>query len=171
MQVSRLKQSVIGCNELEKLVKELSPVRIIDTRDRDSYHEGHIPGAISMVWSDWSAPPPDHVDKKFSQPGWWGELSSELDFATRLSKLGLSSNERIIVYGDGPGTRGRDGRVAWMLLRSGAQDVSLLSGGWSDWVAGGRTVFSNTPSLKKGDFDFFNDKIRSISIDGLRGLS
>jgi thiosulfate/3-mercaptopyruvate sulfurtransferase len=40
-----------------------------------------------------------------------------------------------VVYADGQRSKGREARIAWMLLYLGARAVALLDGGWQGWLA------------------------------------
>lgn len=112
---------------------------IIDARRREEFLEGHIPGATWMGWEAWCMPPPGNARSGLGQPGYWGVLSPmETDaYALRLASFGLRDDASVVIYADGPRTRGREGRIAWMLLYLGARDVVLLDGGWNGWVAAG----------------------------------
>jgi thiosulfate/3-mercaptopyruvate sulfurtransferase len=134
-----------GIVTAEKLARSLTGDEapcVVDARPRATFRQGHIPGAVSMQWEEWCQTPPPGADAVLSQPGYWGVLqdSSTTDLARRLSSLGLHEDQPIVVYADGPASKGRDGRVAWMLLYFGARQVALLDGGWRAWLASGGSV-------------------------------
>ncbi len=127
---------------------------IVDARRRRSFDRGHVPGAIMMDWESWCERAPADAGPILAQEGFWGVLAP-VDLAAssrRLTSLGLRDQGTIIVYADGPRTRGREGRIAWMLLYFGALDVRLLDGGWSGWVEAGGPVQSEEPVSAEGDF-------------------
>jgi len=64
----------------------------------------------------------------------------------------MSSDVPVVVYADGPRSKGREGRVAWMLLYYGAPSVSLLDGGWSGWLRAGGTVEHSMPAPERERF-------------------
>lgn len=108
---------------------------IIDARRSGEYARGHIPGAISVAWEEWCADAPEYLGEELAQPGYWG-LLKEFDDTTlerKLSATGIASDAPIVVYANGAATRGREGRIAWMLLYYGAHDVAILDGGFNAW--------------------------------------
>lgn len=117
-------------------------VAIVDARRRPAFHAGHVPGAVWMGWEEWCEAAPDRAGPTLAQPGYWGTLaiSDSTDVGRRLGALGLRDDGQIIVYADGPRTRGREGRIAWMLAYFGATNIALLDGGWTAWVAAGGAV-------------------------------
>jgi thiosulfate/3-mercaptopyruvate sulfurtransferase len=158
----------------DRLLRErsgsLSAAVIVDARRRGAYAEGHIPGAIRMGWEDWCAPAPAHAVSALQQKGYWGALASLTpeEFRDRLEAAGLSSDRPIVVYGDGPATRGREGRIAWMLLYLGARDVALLDGGWSGWLAAGGDSSADVPVRPRGRFEVHLDPRRRRTLEELR---
>ncbi|HEX8917723.1 MAG TPA: rhodanese-like domain-containing protein, partial [Chloroflexota bacterium] len=86
--------------------------------------------------------------------GYWGGLKRAPAewYAERLRDCGLRRDDAIVVYADGPGSRGREGRIAWMLLYLGAPSVMLLDGGWNAWLELGGDVEKEPTTLGSGDF-------------------
>lgn len=127
---------LISIDELKQLVSIRVDNIIIDARRTKAYAAGHIPGALHMLWEDWCEAPPFGASETLHQAGWWGRLEdlevSKLE--KKLGECGLCSESHIIVYADGLKAKGRDGRIAWMLLYFGAKNVSILNGGWNGWV-------------------------------------
>lgn len=134
--------SLIEPAELRQLLlrqpDDLSPV-VIDARPHSEFETGRIPGAISFNWELWCEKAPAYLGECLQQPGYWGLLTSHTarNIESELSRLGLSNDRPIIVYADGPFSKGREGRIAWMLAYWGALDVRLLNGGWSAWKNSG----------------------------------
>ena len=145
--------SLITPEELDKLLKQ-SDVRIIDARSRAEVEAGRIPGAIWMGWEDWCAPAPDHLGPMLKQPGYWGEMCSiDRDvIGQQLSLLGLSNQQEIVVYADGVKSKGREGRIAWMLLYLGAAQIKILNGGIGQWMASGYPTDRKMMAAKPGNF-------------------
>lgn len=110
-------------------------ILILDVRTRAEYLKGHIPGAINIAWEDWAESPPVTVKPILKRPGYWGKLANpeQNGFTERLQRLGVSEEISIVVYGDGKRTKGKEGRVAWMMLYLGHPDVSILNGGIEGW--------------------------------------
>lgn len=109
---------------------------VIDARRRGEYLDGHIPGAIWMGWEHWCEPPPPRAPEALKAPGYWGKLATQnaMWYAERLQSTGVDRSRTIVVYANGPASRGREARIAWMLLYLGAEDVRLVDGGWPAWV-------------------------------------
>ncbi len=116
---------------------------VVDARPRAAYLEGHIPGARHMAWEEWCAPGPTSNHPITGQPGYWGRLEDDsaharTHYARQLEAHGVTHAQPVVVYADGAPSKGREGRIAWMLLYLGVRDVALLDGGWSAWrLAGG----------------------------------
>ena len=127
---------------------------VIDARPIEEYTAGHIPGAIHMAWSAWCAVPPDGASDELRQPGYWGSLADHsLGWVEeQLGAHGISSDHPIVVYADGVHSRGREGRIAWMLLYFGACRVSLLDGGLQGWLETGGTLDTALPRLEPQRF-------------------
>lgn len=130
------------------------PPIIVDARRRSDFELGHIAGAVWMGWEAWCDPAPAAGGDQLAQTGYWGVLAGgdRVELGTRLAAHGLSSQVPVVVYGDGARTRGREGRIAWMLLYFGAQHVLLLDGGWSAWLASGGPVERREQRPSPGDF-------------------
>lgn len=113
-----------------------SAFHILDTRPYSHYLEGHIPGAVWMGWDIWCEDAPAHAGLALKQPGYWGILKNDTPeaLADTLGQFGVSNDRPVLIYADGPRSKGREARVAWMLLYFGLPSVSLLNGGWSVWL-------------------------------------
>ena len=127
---------------------------IVDARPYADYLAGHIPGAIWQDWKAWCQPAPVHASPELHQPGYWGVLAEDTPdrIEQRLALAGLSSDKPVVVYADGSRSKGREGRLAWMLLYYGASSVSLLDGGWSGWRRAGGAVETSICVPPRGHF-------------------
>jgi len=65
--------------------------------------------------------------------------------ADKLGQFGVSDDRPILIYADGPHSKGCEARVAWTLLYFGLSSVSLLNGGWSAWLRQGGDVQTIVP--------------------------
>lgn len=82
-------------------------------------------------------------------------LASPTEFAQKISALGISKNQKIIVY-DGPGLFS-SARVWWTLKVMGAQNVVILEGGFDAWKKATLPVETgnpNPPTVKLFEVDF-----------------
>jgi thiosulfate/3-mercaptopyruvate sulfurtransferase len=143
---------------------------VIDARPAEEYRRDHIPGAILLDWTNWcNAAPPD-ARKALHQPGYWGTLADRPIewYADRLSALGISSDRPIVVYADGSVSKGRDGRIAWMLLYLGARSVALLDSGWQSWRNAGGAVETIVATQERGQFVVKPQRLRRCTRSDLQ---
>lgn len=145
---------------------------IIDARTLSEYDAGHVPGALWTGWEDWCRQPPDGSSAVLAQPGYWGLLEDyRCDrIRCKLGSLGITLADPILVYGDGRSSVGREGRIAWMLLYLGAQEVALLDGGWSNWRDSGGAVDRSRPALQPAVPAVRLQPARRVNLNALRCL-
>ena len=107
---------------------------------REKYLQAHISGAVFFDIDE-------IADKKTSLPHM---IPSAKEFADAVGKLGIGSDDRVIVYD-------RDGlkfapRAWWMFRTFGHDKVAVLNGGLRKWQAEGRTVESGAPKVTPKSF-------------------
>jgi thiosulfate/3-mercaptopyruvate sulfurtransferase len=107
---------------------------------REDYLQAHIPGArfldIDAV-SDRANPAP-HM------------LPTAEDFARAMEELGVSSDDRIVVYDNSPI---RTAARGWFMVRHfGVREVAILDGGFQKWIAEGRPTQSGEPEPRNARF-------------------
>ena len=107
----------------------------------EEYLKAHIPGArfldIDAV-SDRDNPAP-HM------------LPSAAEFGRAMEGLGISRDDRIVVYDNSPV---RTAARAWFMLRHfGAERVAILDGGFQHWLADGRPTESGEAAPRRARFD------------------
>ncbi|MBB3134161.1 thiosulfate/3-mercaptopyruvate sulfurtransferase [Rhizobium pisi] len=128
-------------------------------RDADAeYAAGHIPGAIRF----------DHdkiADHSTSLPH---TIPSPDFFATEAGKLGISENDRIVVY-DGIGVFASP-RVWWLFRVMGAKNVFVLDGGLDGWKAEGRPLETVAPQYRPVTFTPDFDKSRVVTLAAMRDI-
>ncbi|MCA8888713.1 MAG: 3-mercaptopyruvate sulfurtransferase [Parvularculaceae bacterium] len=121
-------------------------VRIIDSSWRlpgaadsgaQAYADRHIPGAVFFDLDEIS-------DKSTSLPHM---LPSRAQFELAVGELGVSQNDRVIVYDDAGIFSAA--RVWWTFRAMGHRDVSVLDGGLPKWLAEGRPTTSQITPVKK----------------------
>lgn len=145
------------------------PSAIVDARTRAEFDAGHIPFAVHVDWEDWNERPARGVKLELWEPGYWGALNNPWNgrFAERLSALGLRNDRPIVVYADGLKSKGREGRIAWMLLYLGASEVHILNGGYTAWLQAGGDFEKIETRRFDGDFQIILDPRRRIDIKKL----
>jgi thiosulfate/3-mercaptopyruvate sulfurtransferase len=122
------------------LVEHLSDddVCIVDARwrgdgtSRDLYRHGHIPGAIHLDWYyDLSWTDAREVRNLLLPPE---------PFAAVMEAAGIGDQTRVIAYAET--NHSGAARLWWALRFYGHDQVSVLDGGWTRWMAEGRPVSS-----------------------------
>lgn len=107
----------------------------------DEFLRAHVPGARFLdidELSDRSHPAP-HM------------LPSAETFRAAMERLGIGSEDRIVVYDNSPI---RTAARGWFMLRHfGAQDVAILDGGFQKWLAEGRETKGGEEPSRKGHFN------------------
>lgn len=126
---------LISVEELERIHRD---VVLCDLRwdltdpdkGRETYEQGHIPGAVFVdLDADLSAPPSNGGRHPLPDPG---------DFASTLASLGISRDSHVVVYDDVGGRIAA--RMWWMLHSIGHEEVQVLDGGYQAWVAAGNDI-------------------------------
>ena len=107
---------------------------------------GHVPGAAYVdLDTDLADPPSDPVDVRGRHP-----LPSSDRFIDAMQRAGVGLDTPVVVYDD---WQGRAAARAWWLLRHhGHQDVRVLDGGWTAWVAAGGEAETGETDPERGDF-------------------
>jgi thiosulfate/3-mercaptopyruvate sulfurtransferase len=92
---------------------------------RAEYDTGHVPGAVFVDWTRDIDPVP-------------AQIARPQAFAARMGELGVGDATPVVVYDDY--NHAFAGRLAWALRYYGHEDVRVLDGGWSRWIAEGLPV-------------------------------
>jgi len=131
-----------------ELASEPGPV-LLDVRwrlggppGRDSYREGHLPGAVFVdLDHDLAAPP---------GPAGRHPLPDPALFTGAMRAAGVSQDRPVVVYDDRDATAAA--RAWWLLRYCGHENVRVLDGGYQAWLAAGLPVGRADPHEKPGDF-------------------
>jgi thiosulfate/3-mercaptopyruvate sulfurtransferase len=110
------------------------PGLVIVESDEDVllYDTGHIPGAVKVDW---------HTD--LQDPVVRDYLNGE-GFARLLSEKGIGRDDTIVFYGDN--FNWWAAYALWVFSLFGHDDVRLLDGGRTKWIAEGRAITTEAPS-------------------------
>ncbi|HYH94494.1 3-mercaptopyruvate sulfurtransferase [Hyalangium sp.] len=103
------------------------------------YERAHIPGAVFF----------DIDEIADTDSGLPHMLPSPAKFASRVQAMGLGDGSTIVVY-DGGGLRAA--RTWWAFRAMGHENVVVLDGGLSKWIAEGRPVEDLPPSPQERHF-------------------
>ncbi len=148
---------LITAEELATLLAEGEPVTILDVRwqlsepdGRDAYERDHIPGAVYVSLEDELS---DHtVTGRGRHP-----LPSGRAVETAARGWGVRDGGRVVVYDDW--NRAGSARAWWVLIAAGIQNVRILDGGLTAWVAGGGALESGTVAPRAGDVVVAHDDL------------
>jgi thiosulfate/3-mercaptopyruvate sulfurtransferase len=110
----------------------LQDVTVLDARPEKEWQQGHIPGALSFSWENYTRTDADGVK--------WRILPPE-ELADALGAMGILHTNAVLVYGDADTSWGGEGWLVWMLAWLGHQGpVYFLDGGIQRWRAGKQEV-------------------------------
>ncbi len=123
----------------------------------DAYAAAHVPGA---VFFDLDASSDQHTPLPHMLP-------TAAEFSARMSALGLSDSDDIVVY-DGSGTNLSAPRVWWMFRVFGHCATAVLDGGFGAWRAAGLPVESGIGAPMRGTFTARLDAARVRDLDAMR---
>ena len=125
-------QSLVNCSWLSERLEDprVCVIEVSSDVNGTAYHEGHIPGAFFWFWKDalWHA-----SDREFATPR---------EMGLHLGTLGISQEATVVLYGD-PVQYGT--YALWVLTMAGFQNVLLLDGSRTRWVAEGRPMTKKLP--------------------------
>jgi len=127
---------LVSGESLESSIGEPDTV-IIDAR-ASGYSTSHIPGAISLLWGD-------YTDSSTN-------LKPLADLESQLSAAGLNRNMRFVIYDDTTASWGAAGRIFWMLEYLGCTNAHILNGGWDKWVEEGSPAEATINTLPENAF-------------------
>ena len=121
---------VISASQLKAKIDAKEKIIIVDTRGI-SDSKTTVKGAITMTWKMISKSEKSDGTKQ-GEAGYARTLEAK-EISTVLSKLGLGTDDQIILISDGytTGGWGDDGRVLWQLLQCGYTNVKMVNGGVS----------------------------------------
>jgi thiosulfate/3-mercaptopyruvate sulfurtransferase len=97
-------------------------VRLVDMRGPAAYAAGHIPGAVLLDEGRLRNP-----DDRLTY------LPKPEAFAVMMSRAGIANSSHVVIYDDQGGKMAA--RLWYVLSAYGHDRVSLMNGGWNQWVA------------------------------------
>lgn len=100
---------------------------VLDARPKGEWEAGHIPGALSFSWDNYT-----RTDSKGVQ---YSSFPPQ-EMAAALSCMGIDENTALVIYGDADKSWGGEGYDAWLFSWLGHKGpVRLLNGGIQAWRA------------------------------------
>jgi thiosulfate/3-mercaptopyruvate sulfurtransferase len=115
---------------------------VLDVRKIEDYRAAHIPGAVSLIGSNFYVP----------AKGLSNELPYMDDLSDVLADAGIGLDSWIVVVETDGSRLSWATRVAWTLAYAGLDNVAVLSGGQATWVKANKPVSSDV--VKKGKTKF-----------------
>lgn len=128
--------ALISAQQLYRIMNQPN-LTIIDTRPRDIYEQGHIPGAICF-----------NV-KALNDPNRRGKFTSPKLLSLTIREYGVSSTDHIVVYSDN-----YNHAALWFFLNMYGLNVQILNGGLEQWQAQGYAL--DTGRVRRGYLGKFN---------------
>lgn len=154
-------RTLIGTGDLARLIAA-EEVLVCDCRfdladaraGRNTYLEGHIPGAVHVDLEQDLSGKPDGQNGRHPLP----DLHA---FAIRMAELGLSRGRQVVGYDSSGGYYAA--RLWWMLRWIGHQEAAVLDGGFAAWAGAGLALRRGSEQTARGDFEASPEPAMPIS--------
>ncbi len=116
---------------------------LLDVTDELTYKAGHIPNAVGVNVGDFR-----HQVEAYQL------MNDSKSIETLAQSLGINNDSDIVIYGHGQEKELlKSSYIALALIVNGANNVSILDGGYADWLFENKQLSSTkTPTIKKGNF-------------------
>ena len=109
-------------------------VRVVEVDvDTAEYSKGHVPGALGWNWTTQLS---DTVRR---------DILSKSHFEKLMAEAGISNDTTVILYGDN--NNWFAAWALWQMKMYGHKDVRLMNGGRKKWLAEGRDVSTDAPTI------------------------
>ena len=120
---------------------ELPKYVVLDARPKSEWQAGHITGALSFSWENFTRTDEQGVPFRVLPPQ---------EMASALGAMGIDEKTSIVIYGDADKSWGGEGWAVWTLAWLGhAGSVRILNGGIQAWRNGGLTATSDAPKNRE----------------------
>jgi thiosulfate/3-mercaptopyruvate sulfurtransferase len=114
-------------------------IRLIEVDvDTTAYDVGHVVGAVG--WN-WQSQLNDPVRR---------DIPDKAAFATLLSEAGVTPKTTVVLYGDN--NNWFAAFAFWLLQLYGHSNAKLMNGGRAKWVAEGRPLVSDRPTVRRAAY-------------------
>ncbi|PLZ83217.1 sulfurtransferase [Fischerella muscicola CCMEE 5323] len=134
-------------------------LRILDVRNFPlDYIEGHLPNAVNIADTAFRGP------KEGLPVQYWNNEKIGQIFANS----GVTNNSRVLVYSDDKDVLGAT-MVAYLLERSGLQDIAVLDGGYTGYQAS-QPVTKEFPKYTVGKFTVRDNASIRVTLDEVKKL-
>lgn len=163
---------LIDVPELQELLGSKKQIVLLDTREEHEYDTRHIQNALSNQWFQWCSKAPATAKATLFEPGYWGNLDvhSVEKIEEAVGALGITNDSTVVIYSSGVASKGREGRVAWMLLYFGLEQVLILDGGFKGWMESGGEKSHETVAPSPKLFKVAFQENRRIQLEQVKDL-
>jgi len=128
--------------ELRELIIKTDTV-LLDTTDLKTFKKGHIPSAINV-----------DASKFRKQVGPYQLMKSPEEIQKLIRALGINNNSRVVIYGHNKTKEIlKAGYIALSLITNGFTNISILDGGYTEWIEEYEDFISTADKdIKEGNF-------------------
>jgi len=131
----------LGLIEAQTLNQHISDWVILDARPKSDWMSGHIPGALSFSWEDYTRTDEHGIPYRVWKPQ---------EIAKALGAMGIHERTPIVVYGDADKSWGGEGWDCWLLAWLGhAGPIRMLNGGIQSWKNNGFPLTSGQENMRR----------------------
>ena len=130
---------LVEAEDLKLLINQEN-ISLLDFRKKEFYDEEHIGGALN-IWRT------DIEDNSYPYPG---VMASKVQIEILFSKLGIKTDDTIIVYDDNGLCEAS--RLWWILQNYDFKNIKMLHGGISAWKSVNGKVSSSVPEVNPSAF-------------------
>jgi thiosulfate/3-mercaptopyruvate sulfurtransferase len=128
-------ETLVGTDWVAAHAKDTN-VRVVEVDiETSAYQEGHVPGAISWSWNKQLC---DTVRR---------DILSPRAFEALMSESGIGNSTTVVLYGDN--NNWFAAWAFWQMKIYGHGDVRLMNGGRRKWIAEGRELSTDVPTLHR----------------------
>lgn len=139
---------LVTVQQVREWIDNKYPMTIFEISKKEKYEAGHLPNAIQL-WR------PDY--ENIEDYEYEGMIATQQQMETLLSKKGVVSNTKIVLYD----TKGSVDamRFRWILTLYGYDNIAVMNGGKTAWINAGYSLSSKTvTNIKPTQFSFPADK-------------
>ncbi|MFM2432134.1 MAG: hypothetical protein RLZZ511_3348 [Cyanobacteriota bacterium] len=135
-------------------------LRILDVRTSPlDYISSHVPNAINIADTVFRGP------NGFLPVQYWDTAK----LGDTLGKAGITSKSNVLVYSDGRDVLGAT-MVAYLLERSGVQNIAVLDGGFAGYKGAGEPLTKEFPKYSQQRFTLKDNPAIRVSLNEVRNL-
>ncbi len=127
----------ISLIEATALKGALSKFVILDARPKADWQAGHIPGALSFSWENFTRTDAQGIQFRTFPPQ---------EMAAALGEMGIDEKTPVVIYGDADTSWGGEGWAVWVFAWMGhTEPVRILNGGIEAWKDNALPVTADGP--------------------------